>query len=366
MAPPDTRTRVTSVVLRTQPDARLVLLAREGQAPAQEEIVRRHRPALVRFAAGIVPAHRAEDVVQESLTRALAALRDSTAEIALRPWLYTIVRNRAFNDLRDEPIHDVLDDRIDGVPQPPDVAAGREELASLVTRMKDLPDAQRQALVQRELEGRSHQEIAASMGASPGAVRQLIFRARASLRAAGFLVPTPLVRYLSDWGSAAAGTAGLGAGGGIGLKAGAILAVGTLAVGSGVAINDRSGDGDHQATAATEVPGRQAHQGVAGAAPLAAPAEGSEPGDDSSGSDDGDSDGDESGPSDSSGPGEGGGESNSGPGGDSGSEEESADELVPVDSSGPGPGDSSGSGSGESGSGDSGSGDSGSGHSGPG
>jgi RNA polymerase sigma factor (sigma-70 family) len=349
-------------VLRTQPDARLVVLAREGQAPAQEEIVRRYRPALVAFAAGIVPAHRAEDVVQESLTRALAALRDSTAEIALRPWLYTIVRNRAFNDLRDEPIHDPLDDRIDGVPQPPEVAAGREELASLVTRMKDLPDAQRQALVQRELEGRSHQEIAASMGASPGAVRQLIFRARASLRAAGFLVPTPLIRYLSDWGSAAAGAAGLGAGGGIGLKAGAILAVGTLAVGSGVAIHDRSGDGDHQATAATEVPGGQVHQGVANAEPSAAPALGSDRGDDSSGSDDDkDSDGDDSGPSDSSGPGDGGGESSSGPGGGSGSGEGPGTELVLEDSSGPGPGDSSGSGSGESGSGDS-----GSGHSGPG
>jgi len=114
-----------------------------------EEIVRRYRPALVAFAAGIVPAHRAEDVVQESLMRASAALGRSTAEMSLRPWLYTIVRNRAFNDLRDEPVQDPLEDRVDGVPQPPDVAAEREALASLVTRIRRLPDAQREALPAR-------------------------------------------------------------------------------------------------------------------------------------------------------------------------------------------------------------------------
>jgi RNA polymerase sigma factor (sigma-70 family) len=224
-----------------------VALARDGHDRAFEEIVHRYRSPLVAFAAAIVPTHRAEDVVQEALTKAHSTLRASDAEIKVRPWLYTIVRNRALNDLRDEPDHAQLDESIDGVPQPPEVAARRAELAQLVTRVKALPDAQREALVQRELEGRSHEEIAVAIGATPGAVRALIFRARTALRdGMGLLIPMPLLRALLDGtlqpeaggaglGGAAAGiTAG---GGGIALKAGGAFVVGVLAVGSGLALH---------------------------------------------------------------------------------------------------------------------------------
>src|ERR671936_2320031 len=127
--------------------------------------------------------------------RALVAIRHSEAEISLRPWLHTIVRNRALNNLRDEPRHEALDEGWDGVPQPPEVASRREEIARLVERMKALPEAQRDALIRRELEGRTHQEIARSLAVSPGAVRGLIFRARCALRdAAGLLIPMPVLR----------------------------------------------------------------------------------------------------------------------------------------------------------------------------
>ena len=119
---------LAGLALRCQSDSRLAALAREGQARAFEEIVRRYREPLVSFATAIVPAHRAEDVVQEALAKAHAALMASDSEIKLKPWLYTIVRNRALNDLRDEPIHEHLDESFDGVPQPPDVAAGHEQL----------------------------------------------------------------------------------------------------------------------------------------------------------------------------------------------------------------------------------------------
>jgi len=238
---------LAGVALRCQPDARLVALARDGHDRAFEEIVHRYRSPLVAFAASIVPTHRAEDVVQEALTKAHTTLRASDAEIKVRPWLYTIVRNRALNDLRDEPAHAQLDESVDGVPQPPEVAARRAELTHLVTRVKALPDAQREALVQRELEGRSHEEIAVAIGATPGAVRGLIFRARTALRdGMGLLIPMPLLRALLDGtlqpeaggaglGGAAAGiTAG---GGGIALKAGGAIVVGILAVGSGLALH---------------------------------------------------------------------------------------------------------------------------------
>jgi RNA polymerase sigma factor (sigma-70 family) len=214
---------LTRVAVRWQPDSRLVKLVREDHDLAFDEIVRRYRPRLVSYAAAIVPEHQAEDVVQEALTRAHAALARSDGDMNLRPWLHTIVRNGALNSLRDEPVHVHLDENYDGVPQPPDVAARREELAALTASMRALPEEQRQALVKRELEGRSHDEIGASLGLSPGAVRGLIYRARTTLRdGAGMLIPLPVLRALLSYaspgpdaaGAAGAAAAGLAGGGG--------------------------------------------------------------------------------------------------------------------------------------------------------
>ena len=186
--------------LRAQPDRRLVALAREGHEPALEEVVRRYRPALVRFAATIVPADRADDVVQDSLARALPKIRDGDAELHLRPWLYTIVRNTALNSIRDAgPAMDHLDEGFDGVEQPPQTLERREELAAVVAGVQALPDTQREALIKREMEGRSHAEIGDSMGVSVAAARQLIHRGRISLREAlGALIPMPVMRQLLE------------------------------------------------------------------------------------------------------------------------------------------------------------------------
>lgn len=242
--------------LRLQPDARLVALSRQGHERAFEEIVRRYRSALVSYAGTVVPRDRAEDVVQSSLAKAHGALSGSDGVTRLRPWLYAIVRNTALNDLRHERQHEPLPDGLDGVPQPDQVAERREELAALVGALGSLPHAQREAIVKRELEGLSHPEIAALLGTSQGAVRQLIFRARTALRdAAGALIPLPVLRFLCAADGVRAGTAGAGAGaaalgaaggggGGVAAKVGAGLAVAALAAGSGVALHERGGSGE--------------------------------------------------------------------------------------------------------------------------
>lgn len=238
--------------LRLQPDSRLTALASAGAERAFEEIVRRYRRPLVAFAAGIVAPDRAEDVVQEALLRAHRKLSANDAVRELRPWLYAIVRNLALNDLRDEPVHELLDDGCDGVPQPPDVAARRAELANLVTAIQALPADQEAAIVKRELEGRSHDEIAAALKVTPQAARGLIFRARARLRSSvGCLLPLPLLRALL--GPERAGAA-FGAGGPTAVKAlgiatgtggpalaakGAAALFVVLAVGSGVGLQHR-------------------------------------------------------------------------------------------------------------------------------
>jgi RNA polymerase sigma factor (sigma-70 family) len=243
--------------LRAQPDRRLVDLVRDGYDAAFEEIVRRYRRPLDRFAAAIVGG-RSEDVTQDAFSKALLALRGTEAEIELRPWLYRIVRNTALNDLRGRgPAVEELEETLPGGRSAAAEAESRQELRDLMERLQALPEPQRAALVMRELEGLSHEEIAAALGVSGGAARQAIFRARAALRdGLGLLVPMPVLRALAEHsddaaraggaiaagaGASTAGGAALGGIGGGALKVGlaTVLIAGT--VGAGVAIDHHRG-----------------------------------------------------------------------------------------------------------------------------
>jgi RNA polymerase sigma factor (sigma-70 family) len=263
--------------LRTQPDRRLVTLVREGYESAFEEIVRRYRKPLDRFAAAIVGG-RSEDVTQDAFSKALLALRGSRADIELKPWLYRIVRNTALNDLRDGPppaLELELGEGFPGAPSAAIEAERREEIAELMSRLRSLPEPQRAAIVMRELEGLSHQEIATALGVSGGAARQAIYRARAALRdGLGLLVPLPLLRVLFDHVSEAAGAGAGGtvaaagaasaAGGGGGAALGALgafkLGVATALIagslGAGVAMqHQRDGGPGPDAASAATLPG---------------------------------------------------------------------------------------------------------------
>lgn len=253
--------------LRTQPDRRLVTLVRDGYEAAFDEIVRRYGKALGRYATAIVGG-RSEEVTQDAFSKALLALRrESDAEIDLRPWLYRIVRNTALNDLRDRPpdAAELAEALQAGSESAADAVERREEIAELMRRLRALPEAQRAAIVMRELEGLGHDEIAAALGMSGGAARQAIFRARQALRdGLGAMIPLPLLRALIDHGveaGAAAGAGGTvaagsalgGAGAGTALKIGAIsAAVVASGVGTGIALKDKN-TGHEVETAAAAV-----------------------------------------------------------------------------------------------------------------
>jgi RNA polymerase sigma factor (sigma-70 family) len=337
--------------LRTQPDRRLVDLVRDGYDAAFEEIVRRYRRPLDRFAAAIVGGH-SEDITQDAFSKALMALRGTDAEIELRPWLYRIVRNTALNDLRDRPPAAAeLSEALPGARSAADEAEAREELADLTERLRALPEPQRAALVMRELEGLSHEEIAAALGVSGGAARQAIYRARSALRdGLGLLLPLPLLRLLAEHGGEAAAAGGAiatgagastaggavlgGFGGGAAAKVGVatVLVAGT--VGAGVAIEQRGsgeGRGPEAAQAAPAVPGAQQSESSRGSGSSGSggrPSSEGPGGDSSSGPGGGEDDSDRSGPSRHSGS----GSSGSGSSGDD-------DELDLDDNSGPGGGD---------------------------
>ena len=164
----------------------------------------RYRRPIMRYVSRILPPERAEDVVQQSFVKAYEAMRRDAATLQLRPWLYRIAHNNALNALRDRGLrHAELDDRLDGVERPDQALERAQGLRELVVAVQALPERQREAILLRELEGRSYQEIAVTLGVTDGAVRQLLNRARNSLRAAAAAVtPWPLLSRLAAGESA--------------------------------------------------------------------------------------------------------------------------------------------------------------------
>jgi RNA polymerase sigma factor (sigma-70 family) len=187
-------------VLSTQSDERLVDLVRAGSESAFETIVERYRRALMRYVSRLLPPERAEDVVQQAFVKAYEAMQRDGAQLNLRPWLYRIAHNTALNALRDRGLrHDELDERIDGVERPDQALERSQDLRDVLVAVQALPERQRDAILLRELEGRSYEEIAVALGVTGGAVRQLLNRARNALRsAAAALTPVPLLTRLAS------------------------------------------------------------------------------------------------------------------------------------------------------------------------
>ena len=222
-------------------DRRLAELAARGDERAFETLIRRHRRELERHCRRLGLADdRAEDVLQQSFTRAWLALRDGSAVGQPRPWLFRIVHNAALNAHRSARLrdHEPLDTVTSGT------LAGRaaENVESGVLArdalrlLAELPRMQRDAVVMTAIEGRSHEEAAGMLGVSDGAVRGLVHRARTRLRAAAAVMsPQGIAALLSR--APADGTAEAGAGLGAMLaKGAAVAAVSGLAAG-GAAIH---------------------------------------------------------------------------------------------------------------------------------
>ena len=171
-------------------DDQLVARFRAGDDAAFAEIHRRYRPALAAFAAKMLrgTGHDADDVVQESLIRAFRGLRATDNAIALRAWLYMIVRNRALDELRSpRRCEGYEDDGRAGAMRngdPHELLDERDELQRIVGEIGRLPRRQRMALVMRELDGRTHAETARALQTTVPATKSLVIRARSNLRSA--------------------------------------------------------------------------------------------------------------------------------------------------------------------------------------
>jgi RNA polymerase sigma factor (sigma-70 family) len=381
---------LSSTLLRTQSDARLAGLAARGSDRAFEAIVERYRRPLHRYCRRVLPEARAEDAVQTTFLKAWTSMREGTEVADLKPWLYRIARNAALDNARKAGYaYEELTDALRTTPGPEAEAEQRRVIRETLTGVAGLPESQREALL-RTAAGHSRVDIARELDLSEGAVRQLVHRARTTLRAAATaLTPAPFLSWAAALGETAGGpgaqriaelAAGAGSAGiaSAAVKVGAVVvAAGVLAAGPGQDLRQRVAK-DSSATASSaqpasdgdrSEPGGRLHRGPTGVVEGRrgrGPGSGGRRGSDDSGRRGDDSGGDGSGSSESgqSGSGRSGGDdpggddhsgsSGSGSSGSGGGEDNSGSSGS--GSSGSGGGDDGSSGSGSSGSGSSGSG----------
>jgi RNA polymerase sigma factor (sigma-70 family) len=160
-------------------------MARAGNPGAFEAIVDRYQGRLLGFCRQMLGSTEdAEDVLQEVFVNAYRAMLADEREINLRPWLYRIARNRSLNHLR-KPTADAQES-MDMVPEVEAASTAekvhnREEFRQLLTDVGKLPETQRSALLLREMDAMSYEEIAQAMETSVPSVKSLLVRARISL-----------------------------------------------------------------------------------------------------------------------------------------------------------------------------------------
>lgn len=174
-----------SPLLKLQGDEKLIAMARSGNPGAFEAIVDRYQGRLLGFCRQMLGSTEdAEDVLQEVFVNAYRAMLADEREINLRPWLYRIARNRCLNHLR-KPSADAQES-MDMVPEVEAASTAekvhnREEFRQIISDVNKLPETQRSALLLREMDALSYEEIAAAMETTVPSVKSLLVRARISL-----------------------------------------------------------------------------------------------------------------------------------------------------------------------------------------
>jgi RNA polymerase sigma-70 factor (ECF subfamily) len=176
-------------------DQQLVERVQAGDKAAFDLLVRKYQHRVLKLVGRFVPdAAEAEDVAQEAFLKAYRALASFRGDSAFYTWLYRIAINTAKNALvsnRRRPVDFDLDlqdpeqyDRHARLKEgdTPEGVLLTEEIRNVVERaMEQLPEDLRTAIVLRELEGLSYEEIAEAMDCPVGTVRSRIFRAREAI-----------------------------------------------------------------------------------------------------------------------------------------------------------------------------------------
>ncbi len=178
-----------------QSDLALVERVQRGERSAFDVLVLRYQQKVLKLVLRYIrDPMEAEDVAQEAFIKAFRAIGSFRGDSAFYTWIYRIAINTAKNalvaskrrpvsfgiDVQDPEQGDLEARLTDG--ETPEQLALTEEIRETVNAaMGDLPEELRTAIVLREIDGLSYEEIAASMDCPVGTVRSRIFRAREAI-----------------------------------------------------------------------------------------------------------------------------------------------------------------------------------------
>jgi RNA polymerase sigma-70 factor (ECF subfamily) len=176
-------------------DQALVERVQRGEKAAFDILVRKYQHKVVKLVSRYVKDHsEVYDVAQEAFIKAYRALPKFRGDSAFYTWMYRISINTAKNYLvaqgRRLPNVDIEvqdAEQFEGVSAlkeyaTPESMLRRDEIQDAISRtIENLPDDLRTAIVLREIEGLSYEEIAEAMDCPVGTVRSRIFRAREAI-----------------------------------------------------------------------------------------------------------------------------------------------------------------------------------------
>jgi RNA polymerase sigma-70 factor (ECF subfamily) len=178
-----------------QSDLELVRRVQRGERGAFDLLVLRYQHKVVKLVARMLrdPAE-AEDVAQEAFVKAYRALGSFRGDSAFYTWLYRIAVNTARNTMASrqrrpldyeadlsESEQSVVESRMRHGDTPEAAALSEEIHHTVNSAIEGLPEDLRTAIVLREVEGLSYEEIAEAMDCPVGTVRSRIFRAREAI-----------------------------------------------------------------------------------------------------------------------------------------------------------------------------------------
>jgi RNA polymerase sigma-70 factor, ECF subfamily len=177
-------------------DVALMLRVRDGDLEAFETLVTRHQHSVVGTAAKMLGGTAdAEDIGQQVFMRVWKHAARYQPSAKFTTWLMTITRNLVFNELRrrrrsqqvsmdadegDTIRHQFVDEQ---AAAPSEEMLDSELHEAIDAAIASLPEAQRLAIVLRRYEGMPYEEIAEVLKTSVPAVKSILFRARAELKA---------------------------------------------------------------------------------------------------------------------------------------------------------------------------------------
>ena len=169
----------------TQDDSlAFVLACQRGQRDAFGQLYQRYAPMVHGILLARVPRQEVDDLVHEVFLRALSRLQSLRDASRFGPWLAAITRNMANDYHRDSRTHSVQNEDTVAADEisAPDHPSEKREAKEILETIRALPEAYRETLVLRLVEGMTGPEIAAKTGLAHGSVRVNLHRGMQQLR----------------------------------------------------------------------------------------------------------------------------------------------------------------------------------------